>query len=201
MSCSESKTKNNGKRRDWIKKSWDYHCNVINELDVAVDWADWDQDWCKCWACGDFSTLQKCHLTPKSLGGSEDPSNIVPLCRRCHYTAPDVIDPQVMLKWIAKQSSQSLCLDYEDEKGVTRTIGSWGRQTQTLLDCIKNVDMSEFDYALLQEGMSEAFEKTSYHFGQSGQGAFTKDSTREWIIVESFKLYAEKREALNVAKV
>lgn len=48
-------------------------------------------------ACG----LERCHLTPRAKGGSEHPSNIVLLCPDCHLAAPDCLDPEIMLRWVA----------------------------------------------------------------------------------------------------
>jgi hypothetical protein len=69
----------------------------------------------KCWACEfypvtcsdprNFKFLQRCHIVPKMLGGSYDPSNIVLLCKGCHEESPDVSHPIWMKKWIAQKSS------------------------------------------------------------------------------------------------
>jgi hypothetical protein len=50
--------------------------------------------------------LERCHLVPRQLGGSDTPDNLVLLCRACHHDAPDVGDPQYMLDWIARRESQ-----------------------------------------------------------------------------------------------
>ena len=47
--------------------------------------------------------LQRCHLVPRSLGGSDDPSNVVMLCVECHDLAPDLANRETMLDWMAKQ--------------------------------------------------------------------------------------------------
>lgn len=38
----------------------------------------------ECRACGATDELDPAHLFPRGLGGSNDPENIVPLCRTCH---------------------------------------------------------------------------------------------------------------------
>lgn len=38
-----------------------------------------------CRACNRVGGLDPAHLWPRSLGGNEDPDNIVPLCRDCHW--------------------------------------------------------------------------------------------------------------------
>jgi len=192
MSIRRSVLDSNRHKKPWIKRCWDYHSKLISDLHVAVDWYAWEQDWCNCWACGDQKPLQKCHLTPKALGGTDDPSNTVPLCGRCHDLAPDVLDPQIMLDWIAEQSNHSFILNFEEGNGMIHRVGSWGRQLPTLLSCLEAVDALNIDQDLLHESMYEAKKRISYHWGQSGQGVFTKDSTRQWFLEESLRLYAEK---------
>ncbi len=74
-----------------------------------------------CFACGYFqeywdkpstpearweiAALQKCHLTPRALGGSDEADNLVLLCADCHRDAPDVLDPQWMLAWMHARPS------------------------------------------------------------------------------------------------
>ncbi|MBM0203251.1 HNH endonuclease [Micromonospora sp. STR1s_5] len=47
--------------------------------------------------------LDRAHLRPHSLGGSNEPSNIVLLCRVCHLDAPDWDDPAEMLAWVQRR--------------------------------------------------------------------------------------------------
>ena len=37
-----------------------------------------------CRVCGATGDLDPAHIIARSLGGHEDPDNIVPLCRHCH---------------------------------------------------------------------------------------------------------------------
>ena len=41
-----------------------------------------------------------CPIIPKALGGTDEPSNLVLLCSRCHLEAPEENDPEAMWKWI-----------------------------------------------------------------------------------------------------
>ena len=54
------------KRRDWT------------EARAKVD------DEAQCRACGMGGRLEAAHLWPRSMGGTQDPDGIVPLCPRCH---------------------------------------------------------------------------------------------------------------------
>tara|TARA_B100000287_G_scaffold397130_1_gene413393 strand:+ start:1458 stop:2249 length:792 start_codon:yes stop_codon:yes gene_type:complete len=85
------------------------------------------QDWGEpcCWACGwykddqaDYGVshfqnplvswervdwLEKCHIIPHMLGGSNDVSNFVLLCKRCHKEAPDNKRARHMKRFIANR--------------------------------------------------------------------------------------------------
>ena len=85
------------------------------------------QDWGEpcCWACGWYKNdqadygvshftnpleswdravgLEKCHIVPHMLGGSNDPSNLVLLCKKCHKDAPDTKNPRHMFRFIGKR--------------------------------------------------------------------------------------------------
>jgi HNH endonuclease len=49
--------------------------------------------------------LERAHLRPHALGGSDEPSNIVMLCDICHHAAPDWLDPDEMLAWVGRRES------------------------------------------------------------------------------------------------
>jgi hypothetical protein len=49
--------------------------------------------------------LQRCHLVPYAKGGSDEPDNLVLLCQECHKDAPDCLDPDIVLAWIARRGS------------------------------------------------------------------------------------------------
>jgi len=75
-----------------------------------------------CFACGWFSerwsrptqkasweraTLERAHIIPSSLGGSDDASNVILLCAPCHRDSPDWPDPSEMARWIAARPDRS----------------------------------------------------------------------------------------------
>ena len=58
-------------------------------------------DYPTCFICGKASRLERCHLIPRSLGGSNELDNLVLLCNEHHRQAPNLaLDKEVMLKWI-----------------------------------------------------------------------------------------------------
>lgn len=75
----------------------EYWANNRDECGLSVDWAEAEE---LCWRCAQKRILQRCHITLRSLGGSEDPSNLILLCAQCHSEAPNVADPNFMWTWL-----------------------------------------------------------------------------------------------------
>lgn len=46
------------------------------------------------------SLLNRCHIKPRSIGGSDNPFNLFLLCEECHIEAPDTTNPQNFLSWV-----------------------------------------------------------------------------------------------------
>lgn len=74
-----------------------------SELSIVPEWSDAER---LCWRCGDppevcgRSNLDRAHLVPHSLGGTDDPTNMVLLCEDCHHWGPNFIDPKFMLSHV-----------------------------------------------------------------------------------------------------
>jgi HNH endonuclease len=72
------------------------------------------------WQVWDHAMLQRCHLIPHSLGGTDAPDNLVLLCARCHIEAPDVADAEYMLRWIDAHESWGVHLMRELDAAIAR---------------------------------------------------------------------------------
>jgi hypothetical protein len=134
----------------------DYWTARESECGLAVDWAEAHE---RCWRCGYKSRLQKCHIVPKSLGGINDPSNLVLLCGRCHREAPNVADSRFMWIWM-----RTTCVPFYDLYWTTRGVQEFekmfGRKPFTTLA----VDpVSEEDALGL---LREEIKKAIVHFGE-----------------------------------
>ena len=79
------------------KEIVDYWEQIEDECDLSVDWAEAEE---RCWRCGCERRLQRCHIVPETLGGKDEPSNLVLLCERCHIDAPNVESKTFMWDWI-----------------------------------------------------------------------------------------------------
>ena len=75
----------------------DYWFSRIDECGLSVDASEAHE---RCWRCGCEKSLERCHIVPYSLGGKDEPSNFVLLCKRCHIDNPNLSDPEIMWDWI-----------------------------------------------------------------------------------------------------
>lgn len=82
--------------KEEIVNYWFSECRVT-ESGLSVD-ATEAMD--RCWRCGCEHHLERCHIIPESLGGKDEPSNLVLLCHRCHIDNPNINDPEIMWDWI-----------------------------------------------------------------------------------------------------
>jgi len=84
------------------------------EVQIAVEWNEATDH---CWRCGkhlirvssarhseDPDFPHRAHIVPRALGGKDDASNLIVLCRSCHAQAPDVADKEFMWEWLRRSS-------------------------------------------------------------------------------------------------
>ena len=50
-----------------------------------------------------LSKLNRCHITPASLGGSDNADNLFLMCRDCHFASPDTLNREAFFRWVYKQ--------------------------------------------------------------------------------------------------
>lgn len=84
-------------------------------VDIHNNWLyrfDWlEEDSPSCFVCGYYNSLEKCHLIPRALGGTNDLDNLVVLCQEHHRNAPNTsISKSVMLNWIDRENEKYCCL-------------------------------------------------------------------------------------------
>ena len=54
------------------------------------------------------SKLNRCHIIPGALGGTDEPSNLFLMCGDCHVLSPDTKYPSMFFKWVAERRKQML---------------------------------------------------------------------------------------------
>jgi hypothetical protein len=85
---------------DWGEPScWACHFHYGAKYDIKSSDAGWDEIF-DCW---DRMPLQRCQIVPRSLGGSDDISNLFLMCRECHDLAPNTSVPAIFFQWAKGQ--------------------------------------------------------------------------------------------------
>lgn len=102
---------------------FEYWKERIFEKGFFIDWGE-----PSCWACGESwngrydiknpnashekilnawekAPLQRCHIVPASLGGTDDESNLFLMCKQCHDLAPNTSFPEIFFQWARNQSN------------------------------------------------------------------------------------------------
>ena len=122
--------------------------------------------WQKCWE-STKGKLERAHIIPHSLDGSNDVSNYVLLCKKCHSSAPNVKDREYFLSWVKKVTRMNLdkqhtiielTLDrFPKVKALFATDFNYPRDIENFWDRMIEAKASE----------------TSYHFDSAGIGTDT----------------------------
>jgi hypothetical protein len=101
---------------------FEYWKERLPELALFIDWGEpgcWacgfhygakydikrsDADWPEILQCWNRIPLQRCHIIPRSLGGTNDEANLFLMCRECHDQAPNTSLPEIFFEWARAQS-------------------------------------------------------------------------------------------------
>lgn len=154
------------KPQKWVEDCIAHWSGRVFEQDIGVDWADAHD---RCWRCGAARSLQKCHVVARQFGGSDDYSNIIPMCSECHDEAPDVTDAGEMWRWI-KETRPMFYGTLKAERAIAICVG-------------RNVDISRFDL----EKFCFASVNVGVHLMQNGTGCRIKASSLAWAIEQACK--------------
>lgn len=157
------------KVKPWVRECVAYWEPLVDEQDIGCDWSEADV---RCWRCGHLRTCQKCHVVAKSLGGGDEPHNIIPLCADCHDEMPNVIDPSFVWEWIKNDHGL-----IHDTYWTLRGIAIAKQQGMT------DDELARFDAGKLAS-LGESY---SLHFGQLSGRARTTPATFAWLIRECCK--------------
>ncbi len=160
----------------WLTAAIAYHSQRKDESRMGCDW---DEAHHLCWRCGHHRSLQQCHIVPASLGGSDNPDNMVGLCCECHDEMPNVKDPDAVWQWIA-----ATCVPMHD---TFWHIRSWELVKQLLPDAEKAVQVAQNTETVMSE-YRKLQSEWSLHFRQnSSGGGIMSIGTRAWLMVQCCK--------------
>jgi HNH endonuclease len=147
--------------RPSIRQIVSYWESRVDESDLGVDMAEAAE---RCWRCGYRSKLERCHIVPKSLDGSNEPSNFVLLCGRCHREAPNTRNVQFMWHWI-RATKQPLYDTYWTQRGFDEFARILGRQPFE--------GLSPITFDEIQPLLRAAMQDAEFHWGECGMSPST----------------------------
>ena len=149
------------------KMIWQYW--IDNGIQRGLDDTRYDNacDFNVCVCCGrESSKLERAHIIPHSLGGSNDVSNYILLCSKCHRESPDIASESALIEWMNEQPTEMESM----LKIIQQEMDKYNKETQMTVDEI-----------LIKETFSELFKKAGTHGGRFS------DATKVYIIREALK--------------
>ena len=141
---------------DWMEPQcmgcgffWDarYDAKKIPAPDASI------RKWQAVADCWERAPVQRCHIVPRSLGGSDEVSNLVLMCKVCHDLSPDVTDPAMFFAWTKRQNW--LARDYEDIERAFRDLGIEGDELENLKRVMSEIHNSKYLKERLLEFIGE----------------------------------------------
>lgn len=149
-----------------IEEAVDYWSSREDECGLSIDWAEAKE---RCWRCGCKRNLQRCHIIPDSLGGKDEPSNIVLLCKRCHAEGPNVTSPEIMWDWIRAYGVPFYDTFWDVIARKEYKFIYNKSLVEDIKDILEQAGLSEKDpqfAELLKKSIDLAEEQASWHYGQ-----------------------------------
>jgi hypothetical protein len=128
-------------------KIFDYWKDHLDRLGFFIDWGEpgcWacgfhygtkydvkrgDMGWDRILQCWNNIPLQRCHIIPRSLGGTDHASNLFLMCRECHDLAPNTNVPEIFLEWARGQNS-----DVRESYKIQDALESFGIDAEAVED-------------------------------------------------------------------
>jgi len=103
---------------DWGEpECWACGFHYNGKYDIRRSEASWEEIY-RCW---DRIPLQRCHIVPKTLGGTDECDNLFLMCRECHDLAPNTGIRAIFFEWARAQSSYAR--EGEKVKAALRSFG------------------------------------------------------------------------------
>lgn len=119
-----------------------------------------------CWRCGIKKRLDRCHIVPRSQGGTDTPDNFVLLCKHCHFENPNLNDIEIVWDWLkAYRLPEDEPLWLHQGKREYRYI--YG------MDIMQRLEALDMDWEVFEPLFMEELKKGSVHFGQPGYNRAT----------------------------
>lgn len=157
-----------------VKQIVDYWSSIQDECGLAVDWSEAHE---LCWRCGYKCALQRCHIIPRALNGSDQADNLVLLCLRCHREAPNVDDPAFMWQWL-RAHAEPFYDTYWTIRGLKEFELVFGRKAFGQIEGKKIP--SDMLVSVVGDLLRDHMKRTSIHFGEGR----LNPATIAWLIAQ-----------------
>jgi hypothetical protein len=105
--------------------------------------------------------LERAHIVPQALGGSDEPDNLIVMCTVCHEESPDWHDVSAMERWIAGQPER-----------YGRTWDLWMEREPVLRRVMDDYVITDFDEADMLRHMRDAYSRAGTHGSKISLGTF-----------------------------
>ncbi|WP_371261138.1 HNH endonuclease [Bradyrhizobium sp. th.b2] len=116
-------------------RCWACGFHYGTRYDIKRPDAGWDEI-LRCW---NRIPLQRCHIIPRSLNGSDNVSNLFLLCRECHDQMPNTSIPEVFFRWSRAQNWES-----REDARIRDAMRAFGVDTVSLRRLDQVIKSSEF---------------------------------------------------------
>lgn len=169
---------------------------------VIIDWYE-----PSCWACGrwthnekegemiekgDFKglwnhpiyNLERCHIIPSAIGGSDNVDNLFLMCHWCHKSSPDTSNPEYFFDWVMKRSWADTVKETPIWK-ASRIILDYGYKLADFTEFINKVSNHEIDFNVDIDTNTHGFELSESTMIYTYVDAFIKYTKKEDINGES----------------
>jgi len=108
---------------DWGEPMcWGCSKPIISDVEKRKQGELTDEDVKDIWSAKKISSkLNRCHITAKSLGGSDEAYNLFLMCHECHFLSPDTINREAFFRWVYKRR-RSKIMGVENPEEIIRLV-------------------------------------------------------------------------------
>lgn len=146
-------------KKEEIVRYW-FFDQLVDECGLSVDAFEAHE---RCWRCGCEYNLHRCHIIPESLGGKDEPSNLVLLCHKCHLENPNVSDPEIMWDWIRAYGTPFYDT-FWDIIGMKEYSLIYNKNLISEFDDLGITDREEIN-KIMKFYLPKLLKKTTHHYG------------------------------------
>ena len=116
-------------------------------------------------------------MTPRALGGTDSPQNLVLLCSRCHKEAPNVADPSFMWLWLRRYA-----VTFYDTAWISRGY----EEFEKIFKRKPHPGLDQLPPSKVREALTKRYNMIITHFGEGKPNP----STVAWVLAEIEKDFA-----------